>query len=135
MSALDLSSELDANHIAQISQQIGADPAQTRTAIEAAAPLMVAGVANTAQSPQGQAGVQEALDAHAGVLGNLGQMFGAGGNVDMGGVLDRVLGRNKSDVHDGVQQASGLNSDQTKRLLAMLAPVVVAMLAKRRQQS
>ena len=37
-----------------------------------------------------------------------------------------------SNVEDGVQQTSGLSADQTKKLLAMLAPIVMAMLAKRR---
>ena len=135
MSALDLTSELDESHITQISQTIGADPAQTRKAIEAASPLLVAGVAQTAQQPQGQQTVQQAMDSHAGLLGNLGQILGAGGNVDFGGILDQVLGRNKPDVENGVQETSGLNGDQTKKLLAILAPIVVAMLAKRRQQA
>ena len=135
MSALDILSQLDDSHIAQISQQIGADPVQTRQAIQAAAPLMVAGVAQTAQQPQGQDTVQQAFDSHGSVLDNIGQVLRGGGAADFGGVLDRVLGRSKPEVQDGVQKNSGLNSDQTKRLLAMLAPLVLGMLAKRRSQS
>jgi hypothetical protein len=37
-------------------------------------------------------------------------------------------------VQDGVQQASGLNGDQTKRLLMILAPIAIAALAHQRQQ-
>ena len=135
MSAIDLTNELDESQIQQISQQIGADPTQTRTAIDAAAPLLLAGVAQTAQQPGGQAVVEQALQSHGGILGNLGQMLNAGGNVDFGGVLDRVLGRHTADVHDGVQQTSGLNSDQTKRLIMILAPIVMGLLAKRRQNA
>ena len=38
-------------------------------------------------------------------------------------------------MHQGVEQSSGLNGDQTRRLLTILAPMVLAMLAKRRQAS
>jgi len=135
MSALDILGQLDDSHIAQISQQIGADPAQTRQAIQAAAPLLVAGVAQTAEQPQGQTTVQQALDSHGSVLDNVGKVLGSGGAADFGGVLDRVLGRSKPEVQDGVQKTTGLNSDQTKRLLALLAPLLLGMLAKRRSQS
>jgi hypothetical protein len=134
MSALDIASELDETHIAQIAQQIGADPAQTRSAIDAAAPLLLGGMAQTAQQPQGGAAVQQAVQSHAGVLDNLGQILGAAGVGDAGGLLGRILGQHQSAVQSGVQQTSGLNGDQTRRLLTILAPIVLAMIAKRRQQ-
>jgi hypothetical protein len=135
MSALDILNQLGDDDVAQISEQIGADQAQTRSAIQAATPLLLAGVASTAQQPQGQASVQQALDSHGGVLDDLGRIIRGGGASDVGSVLDRVLGRSKPEVQDGVQQSTGLNGDQTKRLLAILAPVVLGMLAKRRQAS
>ncbi|HJQ20728.1 MAG TPA: DUF937 domain-containing protein [Gemmatimonadaceae bacterium] len=132
MSALDIAGQLDPNQITEISRQIGADPTQTRNAIEAAAPLLLTGAATTAQQPGGSAQIQQAVDSHAGIVGNLGQLIGAGGPADGGGLLGRILGQSTGDVHTGVQQASGLNSDQTKRLLAILAPIVLGMIAKRR---
>ena len=132
MSAIDLLSQLDDDHIKQISDQIGADPAQTRSAIEAASPMLLAGMAQTTQQPDGQAALLGALDTHGGgLLDNLRDMLGAGGAAD-GGILDKVLGRTRPSVEGGVQETSGLNGDQTKKLLAMLAPIVIAMLAKRR---
>ena len=131
MSAIDLLSQLDDEHIKQISSQIGADPTQTRSAIEAASPMLLAGMAQTTQHPDGQAAILGALDTHGGILDNLSGMLGGGGAAD-GGILDKVLGRTRPNVEDGVQQTSGLSGDQTKKLLAMLAPIVMAMLAKRR---
>jgi hypothetical protein len=131
MSAIDLLSQLDDEHINQISQQIGADPAQTRSAIQSASPMLLAGMAQTTQQPDGQAAVLSALDTHGGLLDNLRGMFNAGGAAD-GGILDKILGQARPKVEDGVQKTSGLNGDQAKKLLAMLAPVVIAMLAKRR---
>jgi hypothetical protein len=135
MSTPDITNELDESHVAQIAQQIGADPAQTRKAIDAAAPLLLGGMAQTAQQPQGQAAVQQAMQSHANVLGNLGQILGAAGVGDAGGLLGRILGQHQPAVQDGVQQTSGLNSDQTRRLLMIVAPIVLGMIARRRQQA
>jgi hypothetical protein len=46
----------------------------------------------------------------------------------------RVLGGHETAVQDGVQQASGLNGDQTKRLLMILAPIAIAAIAHQRSQ-
>jgi hypothetical protein len=135
MSILDTVQEhLGQNEINQISQQIGADPAQTQNAIQAALPMMVGGMASTAQQPQGLGNIQQALGSHAGVLGNLGALLGAGPPADGGSILGRVLGQHQQTVQQGVQTASGLNSDQTRRLLMILAPIVLGLLAKRHAQ-
>jgi hypothetical protein len=133
MSAIDLLSQLDDDDIEEISKQIGINPTQTRTAIDAAAPMLLAGAAQTAQQPGGYASVQRALDSQAGVLDNLRDLLRGGGPADGGGLLDGILGRTKPTVQEGVQETTGLNSDQTRRLLAMLAPIVIGMLARRRQ--
>src|SRR4051812_20836122 len=117
MSAIDLLSQLDENHIKQIADQIGADPTQTRSAIESASPMLLAGMSQTTQQPAGQNAMLGALDSHAGVLGNLGSLIRGGGAAD-GGILDSILGRARPHVEDGVQTSSGLNGDQTKKLLA-----------------
>lgn len=69
-----------------------------------------------------------------GVLGGGAPGGAAGAGGGLGGILGSILGRNEPAVESGVQQASGLNSDQTKRLLMILAPIVLAALARRRQQ-
>lgn len=131
MSAIDLLNQLDENHIKQIADQIGADPAQTRKAIDCASPMLLAGMAQTAQQPDGQQTMLGALDTHGGVLGGLGDLLKAGGAAD-GGILDKVLGRTRPDVEGGVKQTSGLSGDQARKLLTILGPIVLAMLAKRR---
>ena len=153
MSLLDLvQQQLGPQEIQQISQQVGADPATTENAVHAAVPMLLGGMANGAREPEGASALGGLLGgggggalggllggAGAGGLGGLlGGMLGGGGGggggMDMGGMLGSVLGRSQPAVHDGVQQASGLNSDQTKKLLMILAPIVLMALAKRRQQ-
>jgi hypothetical protein len=133
-SILDLVQQhLGQQEIAQIGQQLGTDPATTQQAVNAALPALVGGMASTAQQPQGASMLQGLLGSHDGVLGNLGALLGGGGGApaDRGGVLGSILGHNQGAVQQGVQQASGLGSDQTRKLLMMLAPIVVGALAKR----
>ena len=133
-SLIDLVKEhLGPQELSQISQQLGTDQATAQQAVNAALPALVGGLANTAQQPQGASGVQQLIGSHAGVLGQLGSLLGAGAPADGGGVLGRVLGQHQPEVQQGVQQASGLGSDQTRKLLMILAPIVLAAIMKSRQ--
>ena len=117
--------------IAQISEQLGTDPNTTQQAVNAALPALVGGMANTAQQPQGASNLQGLLGSHGGVLGNLGSLIGAGAPADGGGLLGQILGQHQSTVQQGVEQQTGLGSDRTRKLLAILAPIVIGALAKR----
>ncbi len=143
MSLLDqIQQQLGPQQVQQISQQVGADPAQTEQAVHAALPMMLGGMAAGAREPQGASALGGLLGGGGGglggLLGGLGGMLGGaagggGGGMDMGGILGSILGRSQPAVQDGVQQASGLNSDQTKKLLMVLAPIVLAAIMKSRQ--
>src|SRR5437764_10194702 len=132
-SVLDIVQQhLGPQEMQQISQQLGTDPATAQQAVNAALPAMVGGMAATAQQPAAATGIQSLLGSHAGILGSLGSMIGAGGAADGGGgILGQILGRHEDTVQSGVQQASGLGSDQTRKLLMILAPIVLGALAKR----
>jgi hypothetical protein len=124
------------NEIQQISQEIDADPATTQAAVQAAVPMLVGGMASTAQQPGGASEIQQALSSHGGILGGLGSlgaMFGGGNLADSlgGGLLGKVLGGHQSTVQQGVSQTSGLDPEKTKKLLMILAPIVMGILAKR----
>ena len=133
MSILDeVQQTLGQDKIAQISQQIGASPAQTHTAVQAAVPMLLGGMAGTASQPNGAGEIQQLLGSHAGILGSLGGLLGGGGApADGGGILGKVLGQHQQTVQQGVQQAGGLDSNQTRHLLMILAPIVLGILAKR----
>ena len=131
----DVQQHLGQNEIQQISDQIGADPAATREAVQAAVPMMLGGVANASQQPGNAQAIEQAVQSHSGLLGSLGGLLGGAFPADGGGLLGRILGGHQATVQQGVQQASGLDSDQTKRLLLTLAPIVMAMLAKRHANS
>ena len=151
MSLLDLvQQQLGPSGTEQIASQIGADPGTTSTAIQAALPMLLGGMAGAARQPGGADAISGLLGqgggggSLGGMLGGLlgggaggalgGLLGGGGGGGAMGGVLGGVLGGHQDAVQNGVQQSSGLNSDQTKRLLTILVPVVLAALANKRQQ-
>src|SRR5947208_494243 len=73
MSVLDLVQQnLGPAEIQQLSEQIGADPARTQQAVQAAVPMLLGGMASTAQQPDGAQTVAAAAQQHAGLLGGVG---------------------------------------------------------------
>lgn len=160
MGILDMLQEhLGPGQVQQISQQIGATPQQTETAVQAALPMMLGGMAGRAQQPDGGDSIMQALGglgggagagglagALGGMLGGggggggglggalggaLGGMLGGDGPGGGGGILGSILGGNEGTVEDGVSRASGLDGSQARKLLMILAPIVLGMIAKR----
>jgi hypothetical protein len=126
--------QLGPAEMAQISNQLGVDQATAEQAVQNALPSMVAGMAGNAQEPEGSNAIQGALSA-SDVLGGLGGILAGGAQGgDLGGILGNILGRNKEDVSQDVEKKSGLDSAKTRQLLMLLAPIVLAALAKRRSQ-
>jgi hypothetical protein len=140
MSLLDIvQQKLGPEQIQQISQHLGIDSATTSNAIAAALPMIVGGMAHTAQQPGGASAIQSAVEDHGagGILGSLGglgglagMLGGATGGTSGGGLLGSILGQHSATVQNGVQTASGLDASKVQSLLAMLAPIVMAALAQ-----
>ena len=134
MALLDMAQQyLGQNEVSQISQHLGVDPAVAQTAISAALPMIVAGMARHASNPQGAGAIQEAASAHEDVPNNVGSILHAGPPADVGatgGLLGRIFGQHRDTVQQGVQQASGLDPEKAKKLLMMLSPVVLGVLAR-----
>jgi hypothetical protein len=125
----------------QISQQLGVDQATAEQAVQSALPAMLAGMSGNAQQADASTTPQPLLGGGAqgalggGVLGGLGSILAGGAQGgDLGGMLGSILGGNKDVVQNDVQQKSGLDSAKTKQLLMLLAPIVLAALAKRQSQ-
>jgi len=124
---------LGQSEVNQISQQLGINPAVAQTAIAAAIPMIVAGMARHASQPQGASTIQQAITAHDGVTDNVGSVLQAGPPADVGsgGLLGRILGTHQDTVQQSVQQVSGLDTEKARKLLMMLSPVVLGILARR----
>ena len=119
MSLIDLvQQELGSSGITNISQELGVDPGTAERAVSSAIPMMLGGMANTAQQPGGEGALQ----------GAMGALGGSGGG--LGGILGNILGQHHATVQDGVQQASGLDAGKAGKLLILLAPFILRALAK-----
>ena len=127
----DLYSRLQDGHIGRIGEQLGISQAQAQSAVAAALPLLVGALGRNAQQPQGASSLFDALGRHSGVgVGNaVDSALGGGG--DGGSILGHIFGRRQDSASNGLGTATGLGSEKAGALLRLLAPVVMAYLAKR----
>ena len=127
----------------QISQTVGAEPSAVNSAIQAALPAILGGLASNASDPQGAQSLDQALeqDHDGGILENLG---GLGGMIfgqqetprqaDAGGILGHILGSGQGRVAQDVSQQTGLPTGQVAQILMMLAPIVMGYLGQQKRQ-
>jgi len=129
----------------QISQNVGADQSSVSSAIQAALPMLLGGLANNASTPQGAQSLNSALeeDHDGGILDNLGGLGGMifGGQqtaptrqADAGGILGHVLGGSQGQAAEQVSNQSGLGKGQVAQIMMMLAPIVMGYLGRQKQQ-
>ena len=126
---------LGKSEINQISDSLGVDPQTTESAVSAALPMIVGGMARPAASPEGAVTVQQAAATHEDAADNVQATVQAAPDVERGGLLNKIFGPHKPSVQEGVQQASGLGLDKAKQLLSMLAPLVLSVLARRQNNN
>lgn len=132
----DLASQLQGAPVQRVAQQLGIEPSQASSAVSAALPLLMGALGRNASQPEGAQALFGALqNDHAG--GDLGSVLGAvlGGaqnrQTDGAGILGHIFGGSQERAQAGVAQATGLQSGQAGQLLKILAPIVMAYLAKR----
>ena len=82
----------------------------------------------------GGAGNAGAMGGLGGLGGLLGSVLGGGApasrQMDAGGILGHIFGGQQSRAESGLGQVTGMNSGQAGNLLKILAPIVMAFLAK-----
>jgi hypothetical protein len=132
----EILAQLGSSGIDQISRKTGLAPGDASRAVAGALPAILAGLAaNSARSSAGAESLSAALDRDhdggllddvAGFLGGTG--IGAAG----GGILGHIFGNKRSTVESGLGSASGIDPATMARVMSLLAPIVMAMLAKRK---
>ena len=129
---------MSGGNLGAISQAIGADESSTSTAIQAALPMLLGGLARNAQSDDGASALAGALDRdHDGsMLDDIaGFVMGGGAQQANGaGILGHIFGGNQQGVEQGISQASGLDMGTIARLLPILAPIVMGYLGRQKQE-
>ncbi len=138
-----LGDSIDQGTVSQIGSQLGVDDQTAQNAISAAIPMIVAGLARNASSPDGADALHDALsrDHDGSLLDDLGGFLGSGGGGGgaMGGIggaiLGHVFGGRQRTMESSLGRATGLDGASAGRLLAMLAPIVMAALGRARSQN
>ena len=128
----ELIQHLRGEPFARISQQLGVPQTQAANAAQAALPLLLGALGRNASQANGAEALFGALQKdHAGTdLGSvLGAVLGGGGQGDQ--ILAHVFGGRQTRAEDALGTATGLGGDRASQLLRMLAPLVLAYLAKR----
>lgn len=129
----------------EISGQVGAEPSMVNTAIQAALPAILGGLASNAADPQGAQSLDTALeqDHDGSILGSLGslgslvldQSTPTPRQADAGGILGHILGAGQqNEVVQQASQKSGLQMGQVAQILMMLAPIVMGYLGQQKRQ-
>ena len=129
-------SQLSRADVQQIGSQLGTGQAQTAGAIAAALPMILGAMGRNTAQPQGAEALLGALGRdHAGA-GGIGDILGAvlggqqGRQTDGLGQLGHIFGGQQPRAEAGLGQATGLGGDKAQMLLKILAPIVLAYLAK-----
>jgi hypothetical protein len=133
----ELLAQLQGAPLQKISQQLGVDPTQAEGAVGAALPLLMGALGKNASQAQGAEALFGALQRdHAGG-GDLGGLLGSvlGGaqsrQTDGAGMLGHIFGGRQARAEQQLGAATGLGGDRAGQLMKILAPIVMAFLAKR----
>ncbi|GAB6196082.1 DUF937 domain-containing protein [Lysobacter xanthus] len=128
----DLLDQLRGAPVQQLSQQLGLAPESTMQAVATALPVLLGAMHRNTQRGDGAQSLLSALEVdHRGIdpANALGTALAGGGAG--AGILGHLFGRREPTAADAVGNATGLGTDRGGMLLRLLAPVVMAYLARR----
>ena len=133
----DLLAQLQGAPLQQISRQLGIDQNQAAGAVSAALPLLMGALGKNASQPQGAEALFGALQKDHTGGGGIGDLLGMvlGGaqsrQTDGAGMLGHIFGGQQDRAEQHLGEATGLGGDRAGQLMKILAPIVMAYLAKR----
>ena len=116
--------------IDQLAQQIGADPQEVQQAAQAALPALLGGLHANAQDPGGASSIVEALGQHDDDLLAGGVDLGQVDQADGERIVSHIFGSNEEQVYSALG-SSGAGGGLVKRLIPILAPIVLSYIANR----
>ena len=127
--------QLSGDTLKRISQSLGTDEGTAAKAVSVALPLLIGGLSRNASTPDGAAALDQALtrdhDASP-VLDAPREAISNPNAFNAGGILGHIFGQRQSPVQQGVAKASGIDLQSAGKVLMILAPIVMASLARAR---
>ena len=125
----DILSTLDSGALKDIAQDLGIEQSEAKKLVRETLPAVLGGLEHNVGSDDGASSLAKALGDHADAnpLGDLGSLLGGG----LGGsILEHVLGGSTDQVSDVIASKTGASSSTVQKLMKILAPLVMAYLAK-----
>jgi hypothetical protein len=122
----------------QLARRLGVDEATAEQAARQALPALLGGMQANAQDPAGAASLSRAVGEHDSHLIDGGVHLDQVDTVDGDKIVSNVFGDNREQVVNRLSESGGAGtgaSDIVGKLLPMLAPLVMAFLAKQAQRS
>ncbi|MEU6786362.1 DUF937 domain-containing protein [Nonomuraea angiospora] len=122
--------ELGDSGLEQIAGMLGTDTTMARDVVEAVSSVIVGGMARSARHPDGADALRAALDDHVDTdpfTGDVASLTRDGHNI-----LGHVLGgQGTEQAADGLARFSGVDPGLIMRLLPLVAPMIMSLLANR----
>ncbi|MEU4575854.1 DUF937 domain-containing protein [Nonomuraea sp. ATR24] len=129
-----LVAELGDPGLEQLAGMLGTDPATVREVLRAATGVVVAGMVRSSEHPDGAEALRGALDDHVDAdpfNGDVATLARDGQNI-----LAHVLGGQGADhAADALADLTGLDSAALVKVLLLLAPMVMSLLADRAERA
>lgn len=120
--------------VQQIASMLGTDTASAQAAVEAAVPTLLAGLQSNAQAPDGAAALESELARHRNGLADGGVDPSQVDTQDGEKIVGHVFGGQQDQVANrlaGTANLGGVGGDLVRKLLPILAPIVMSYLAKK----
>lgn len=138
-----LQGQLSDDVVDNLDRQVGInDKEKTEAATTGIISTLIGALAKNASTPEGAQSLNNALDRdnHGSILDNLlGNLTGNAQPqqpkaMDGAGILSHLLGDKRNTATDMISRTSGLDSGKVGNLMTMLAPLIMGVLGKTKQQ-
>lgn len=118
----------------QLGEKVDANPQQVEQIAGVGIPTLLEAMNRNAQTPEGAASLSKALDDHKNDdVQNVVGFFDKVDSQDGSKILDHLLGGKKDNVASSLSKKTGMDTQKVLGLLALLAPLVLSAMAKKKQ--
>ncbi|MCC8443719.1 DUF937 domain-containing protein [Xanthomonas cannabis] len=133
-----LAAQLQGPQLQQLAGRLGIAPEQAQSAVQTALPLLMGALSRNSQQAGGTDALLGALQRDHAASPDIGSLLGSllggpasGASANGAGIVGHLFGDKAPQAAAGLGQATGLETSKASQLLQLLAPIVMAYLAKR----
>ncbi|TDM00325.1 MAG: hypothetical protein C4K58_03645 [Flavobacteriaceae bacterium] len=121
--------------ISGLASKLGIENNKTAAVLTMAVPLILSALNKNSNTPEGAAGIENALNKHNGdLLSNLSGFISGGDFSDGSKMLGHILGGNQGGIIDSISKSTGVDSNGIGSILSAAAPILMNSLGQQKQQ-